>query len=283
MATTTTNYGYNISQGGDLVNPLTDIFPNFTAIDGDLKAVSDTAITTATELKTGTVHALTRSDADRDAIRFTATANFTAGETFTVDGVQVTALTTSGEALTTGAYIIGSEVFAILKGTLLTMFVSQNITDADTLDGHDSTYFATDSDMDQAQQDISDLSTKVGTAVLTTTAQDCSGAINEINANLFENTAELLCTSASGVYGDKTLSNPISDYKFISIQSTIDGSYWDICEMTVATYKLTSQSNQIVTGFNQNGGGISYYVDDNTIHVARRSGVDVAYKIYGIK
>ena len=180
MATTTTNYGYNISEGTDLVNPLTDIFPNFTAIDGDLKAVSDTAITTATELKTGTVHALTRADADRDAIRFTATANFTAGETFTVDGVQVTALTTSGEALTTGAYIIGSEVFAILKGTLLTMFVSQNITDADTLDGHDSTYFATDSDMDQAQQDISDLSTKVGTAVLTTTAQDCSGAINEI-------------------------------------------------------------------------------------------------------
>ena len=198
MATTTTNYGYNISEGTDLVNPLTDIFPNFTAIDGDLKAVSDTAITTATELKTGTVHALTRADADRDAIRFTATANFTAGETFTVDGVQVTALTTSGEALTPGAYIIGSEVFAILKGTLLTMFVSQNITDADTLDGHDSTYFATDSDMDQAQQDISDLSTKVGTAVLTTTAQDCSGAINEINANLSNIDKEIAITGTTG-------------------------------------------------------------------------------------
>lgn len=186
MATTTTNYGYNISEGTDLVNPLTDIFPNFTAIDGDLKSVSNEAITTATELKTGTVHALTRSDTDREAIRFTATSNFTAGETFTIDGTQVTALTTSGEALTTGAYIIGSEVFCILKGTLLTMFVSQNITDADTLDGHDSTYFATDADMTQAENDITALSTKVGTAVLTTTAQDCSGAINELNTDLTE-------------------------------------------------------------------------------------------------
>ena len=225
MATTTTNYGYNISEGTDLVNPLTDIFPNFTAIDGDLKAVSDTAITTATELKTGTVHALTRADADRDAIRFTATANFTAGETFTVDGVQVTALTTSGEALTTGAYIIGSEVFAILKGTLLTMFVSQNITDADTLDGHDSTYFATDSDMDQAQQDISDLSTKVGTAVLTTTAQDCSGAINEINANL------------SHIEAFYQSNSPVTSAPDYYRQITLSGSYssMDGCSITLAS------------------------------------------------
>ena len=227
MATTTTNYGYNISDGADLVNPLTDIFPNFTAIDGDLKAVSDTAITTATELKTGTVHALTRTDADRDAIRFTATANFTAGETFTVDGVQVTALTTSGEALTTGAYIIGSEVFAILKGTLLTMFVSQNITDADTLDGHDSTYFATDSDMDQAQQDISDLSTKVGTAVLTTTAQDCSGAINEINANLSKTIKWRKIwtnTSPTSNFASQNIPTDGNDYDFVKVYYTFNNN-----------------------------------------------------------
>ena len=184
MARTTTNYGYNISEGTDLVNPLTDIFPNFEEIDTDLKEVSDAAVGSATELKTGTVHALTRSDTDRDIFTFTATANFTAGDTFTVDSVQVTALTTSGEALTTGCYIIGSEVLCSLKGTLLTVYTSQVVTNATTLDGHAADYFATASDLQNTDGDVSALSTKVGSAVLTTTAQDCSGAINEINANL---------------------------------------------------------------------------------------------------
>ena len=115
------------------------------------------------------------------------------------------------------------------------------------------------------------------------TADNVQEAIDELNTDLSYNTADLLATSTMGSSGDKTLAHPISDYKFISIQSSIDNSYWDICEMSVATYKLTSQSNQIVTGFNANGGGLSYYVDDNTIYVARRSGVDVAFKIYGIK
>lgn len=185
MARTTTNYGFNISEGSDLVNPLTDIFPNFEDIDTDLKSVSDDAIGTATELLTGTVHAITRADSDRDCIRFTATSNFTAGETFTVDGVQVTALTPDGQTLATGSYIIGSEVFAILKGTLLTVYVSPaKAKDSDLLDGHDSTYFAKESDMQTAQNDISTMSAKVGTGVFDTTAQDCVGAVNELSANL---------------------------------------------------------------------------------------------------
>lgn len=236
MATTTTNYGYNISEGTDLVNPLTDIFPNFTAIDGDLKSVSNEAITTATELKTGTVHALTRSDADREAIRFTATSNFTAGETFTVDGTQVTALTTSGEALTTGAYIIGSEVFCILKGTLLTMFVSQNITDADTLDGHDSTYFATDADMTQAENDITALSTKVGTAVLTTTAQDCSGAINELNTDLSELNKVLWTNqNPTQAFAPQTVNIDLTNYDAVDI--TFDRVEGGSCQGTFRMVK----------------------------------------------
>lgn len=192
MARTTTNYGFNISEGSDLVNPLTDIFPNFEDIDTDLKSVSDDAIGTATELLTGTVHALTRADSDRDCIRFTATSNFTAGETFTVDGVQVTALTPDGQTLATGSYIIGSEVFAILKGTLLTVYVSPaKAKDSDLLDGHDSTYFAKDSDMTDAQNDISTMSAKVGTGVLDTTAQNCVGAINELNSSLTVSDSEL--------------------------------------------------------------------------------------------
>ena len=219
MARTTTNYGFNISEGTDLVNPLTDIFPNFEDIDTDLKNVSDSSVTTATELKTGTVHALTRSDGDREIIRFTATANFTAGETFTVDGVQVTALTTSGEQLTTGCYIIGSEVLCALKGTLLTFYISQVVTDATTLEGHGASYFATASDLSNTDGNVSALSTKVGTAVLTTTAQDCSGAINELNANL-SNIKNLWTNSDPSVsFASQTVILSSADYDVLFVFS----------------------------------------------------------------
>lgn len=186
MARTTTNYGFNISEGSDLVNPLTDIFPNFESLDTDLKEVSDASIGEATELKTGTVHALTRTDSDKDVFKFTATSNFTAGDTFTVDSEQVSALTTSGEQLTTGCYIIGSEVLVAKKGTLLTFYISNVITDASTLEGHDASYFATASDLADTNNDVLALSNKVGSAILTTQAQDCSGAINELNEKLSE-------------------------------------------------------------------------------------------------
>ena len=189
MARTTTNYGYNISEGNDPVNPLVDIFPNWDAIDGDLKDVSDAAVTEATELLTGTVHALTRVDTDRNVIVFTATSNYTAGETFTVDGTQVTALTPDGQTLATGSYIIGSSVFALLKGTLLTVYVgAAKAKDSDKLDGEDSSYYATASDLNDLDNAVDAISTKVGTAVLQTTAPDLSGAVNELNSNLSKHT-----------------------------------------------------------------------------------------------
>ena len=89
-------------------------------------------------------------------LRFTATSRFTAGDTFTVDGVQVSALTVSGEQLPDGAYIIGSEVLAYLKGTLLTVFTSQGTLatakNALKLGGNDPEYYATASAVQTAQE-----------------------------------------------------------------------------------------------------------------------------------
>lgn len=225
MARTTTNYGWNISEGSDLVNPLTDIFPNFESLDTDLKDVSNASIGEATELKTGTVHALTRTDSDKDVFKFTATSNFTAGDTFTVDTEQVSALTTSGEQLTTGCYIIGSEVLVAKKGTLLTFYISNVITDASTLEGHDASYFATASDLADTDSDVLALSNKVGSAILTTHAQDCSGAINELNASLPDVShigeyVELASFTASS--NSITLSDSLDNYRAIavSIQAT---------------------------------------------------------------
>ena len=187
MARQTTNYGFNISEGTDLVNPLTDIFPNFEDIDTDLKGVSDSAVGTATELLTGTVHALVRSDSDRNVFTFTATSNFEAGETFTLDGVQVTALTPDGQTLSTGCYIIGSEVLVAVKGTLMTVYVNPSkALDSDKLDGHDSTYYATASDVSDLSDDVSALSSKVGTGTLTV-GNDCVDGINTLNTHLIFN------------------------------------------------------------------------------------------------
>ena len=185
MARTTTYYGLNISEGNDPVNPLVDIFPNFEDLDSDLKDVSDAAVGTATELTTGTVHALTRSDTDRDVFLFVATSNFEAGETFTLDGVQVTALTPDGQPLATGSYVIGSVVLCALQSTLLTVYVNPaKAKDSDKLDGQHGTYYATASDVTDLGDTVTAISNKVGSAVLTTTAPDCSGAINELNSNL---------------------------------------------------------------------------------------------------
>lgn len=216
MARKTTNYGFNISEGNDLVNPLTDIFPNFEDIDTDLKGVSDSAVGTATELLTGTVHALVRSDSDRNVFTFTATSNFKAGETFTLDGVQVTALTPDGQTLSTGCYIIGSEVLVAVKGTLMTVYVNPSkALDSDKLDGHDSTYYATASDVSDLSGDVSALSSKVGTGTLTV-GNDCVDGINTLNVRL-NNFADVHGTSILGVGESKVLegNNPAAKYLVI--------------------------------------------------------------------
>ena len=184
---TTTNYGLKLYEGTDLFNPLTVENVNAGDIDTAMKAISDHSVGAATELTTGTVHAITRADADRNVFLFVATSNFTAGDTFTLDGNQVSALTPDGQQLATGSYVIGSSVLCALHDTLITVYVNPaKAKDADMLDGHDSSYYATDSDLDTVAGTIQAVSDKVGTAVLTTTAPDCSGAINELNTQLNE-------------------------------------------------------------------------------------------------
>lgn len=218
MARQTTNYGFNISEGTDLVNPLTDIFPNFEDIDTNLKSVSDSAVGTATELLTGTVHALVRSDSDRNVFTFTATSNFEAGETFTLDGVQVTALTPDGQTLSTGCYIIGSEVLVAVKGTLMTVYVNPSkALDSDKLDGHDSTYYATASDVSDLSSDVSALSSKVGTGTLTV-GNDCVDGINTLNTHLTQSIDIINETHNSAWFGTITTNNKT---KLVTFSMTI--------------------------------------------------------------
>lgn len=121
MATTTTNYGFNIADGSDTVNLLTQCYPNFTSLDSILYPIEQSGTTTATATKVGTVHQIVRVNSNCAMLRFVATANYTSGDTFTVDGASVTATSVSGEALPSGAFVINQSVLAILNGSVLTV------------------------------------------------------------------------------------------------------------------------------------------------------------------
>ena len=152
----TDNFDLIVVEGSDTVNLLTQMNPNTEVIDEQMFKNQNAGVQTATELLSGTVHAITRSVPDASMIRFTAVSRFTAGDTFTVDGVQVSALLPSGEQLPDGAFIIGSEVLCVLKGTLLTVFASGGAValakNAEKLGGQLPSYYATKAEVDSAQE-----------------------------------------------------------------------------------------------------------------------------------
>ena len=120
--TNTTNYGLNIVEGTDIVNPLTQFNPNFNSIDTIMKANADAAVTSASCIKSGTVHTITRTNTDAEMFVFTATGDWNTGDTMIVDGVTVTPVLPDGTALLTGSYLINSEVLASIKGTKVTIY-----------------------------------------------------------------------------------------------------------------------------------------------------------------
>lgn len=200
-----------LAEGSDIVNPLVQDVQNYESIDEQMFKNRNAGVQNATELKSGTVHAITRNVPDAQFITFTATSNYTAGETFTVDGIQVTALTVGGETLPTGAYVINSQVLCVLKGTLLTVYgVGSEVADNSlALNGHPDTYFGTKKDVDNAIN----------------TSNAANELVNEINTNLNgmrfiaysdDTTVNGYATSASLV-SDVKFSTPLNNAKYIVI------------------------------------------------------------------
>lgn len=122
--TYTTNYNLNIVEGTDIVNPLTQLNPNFTSLDSIVKGVSDASVDHATCIKTGTVHAVTRTNTDANVFRFTATGNWNTGDTMTVDGTLVSVFVADGTAPAQGCFVINTEVLAAIQGTRVTLYVT---------------------------------------------------------------------------------------------------------------------------------------------------------------
>lgn len=195
----TTNFGYKKYEGTDLFNPLIVEAANIESIDENERDIELKTVGTATELVSGTVHAITRADEGCSMFRFTAVSNFNAGETFTVDGQQVTALLTTGEALGSGAYIIGSEVLCCLRDTLMTVFCNSGTVtvaaDAEKLGGQLPAYYGTAEDTAQAV-----LVAQSANAISLSNQQ----AITELNENLTQIQEEIIpsITDASLTYSD---------------------------------------------------------------------------------
>ena len=117
----TPHYNLNLPEGTDIVNPLIQDNPNYSAIDAALYANKQRVVGTATHTKTGTNHSIVLADSDIPVFRFVATGDYATGDTFSVDGVTVTARIADGSSIPTGAFKINSTVEAILDGTILNL------------------------------------------------------------------------------------------------------------------------------------------------------------------
>ncbi len=120
----TSNYNLNLPEGTDIVNPLVDYNPNFTVIDGAMKANADRTVGRATCIKSGTTHVVTRSNTGSNIINFTATGDWNEGDTMTIDSVIVSVFLPDGSAALNGSYLINTEVFGILNGTRFTLYTN---------------------------------------------------------------------------------------------------------------------------------------------------------------
>lgn len=197
--TTTPNYGFNIAEGTDIVNLLTQSYPNFTSLDTILKSIELTGITSAVATKAGTVFQVVRTNAALNVLKFIATANYAAGDTFTVDGVAVTATALDGTALPAGAFVINQTVMALLNGTVLTVLVGGGISgpiEAEDVDYDNATsgLAATDvqAAIDEVAADVDAVNTNVSTYV--------SGTIAAGNTSITLTSNAILTTSFIDIY-----------------------------------------------------------------------------------
>lgn len=172
----TTNYELKQYEGSDTFNPLNVDVPNMTKIDQVMYANELNSIPSATHVLSGTVHAIVRSKPDSRFFQFVATADFTFGDTVTVDGIAYTAQTTNGQVLNTNAFVENANVLCCLVGSELTFFVSSVGTapDSDRLGGELPAYYATQADMTQAQLDIGGNASDIN---------DLSGELHNIISN----------------------------------------------------------------------------------------------------
>lgn len=182
----TTNYNLNLVEGTDIVNPLVQQNPNYSTIDAAMFANKQASIGTGTELTAGTVHTITRLNPDSNYVRFTATSNWTAGDTMVVDSTPVSVYLSDGTTPATGAYVINTEVLILVNGSRVTILTSGAVISTAAQISYDNTQSglsATD-----VQNAIDEVNEKIDGKVLASVTADgvktYSDILNELYADL---------------------------------------------------------------------------------------------------
>lgn len=137
--TYTTNYNLMLVEGTDVVNPLTQLNPNISDIDSQMKSNADATVARATCTKTGTNHAVTTANSDAAMQRFTATGNWETGDTMTIDGVSVSVYLPDGTAPQTGCFVINSEVIIAINGSRVTLYAAPALSQSASDISYDNT------------------------------------------------------------------------------------------------------------------------------------------------
>ena len=183
----TPHYNLNLPEGTDIVNPLVQDNPNYTAIDTALYGNKLRVVGTATHVKTGTNHTITLGDSDINQFKFVATGDYATGDTFTVDGVTVTPRIADGSTIPNGAFKINSTVLCALDGSIL------NLINVDAING-DTLTTALNSVTPVSGSNANGEYTKFpdGTLICTKVVSLSSFAINTAFGALFESAVQNL-------------------------------------------------------------------------------------------
>lgn len=149
--TNTENFNFELYEGADLFNPLTVENGNFEKVDRFLNMAMTLNPQKYQELYLNDVHNLGIAagvSLGSCLLYFNAARSWTAGDTMKIDGNAVSVRTPAGNAPPTGAWVAGVTVCGYWSKDqgVFTVYVASGVTgdiDAKTLDGHDSSYFAT--------------------------------------------------------------------------------------------------------------------------------------------
>ena len=156
----TTNFSFLLPEGTDIVNPLTQMNPNWSDLDTALTFFNARINTNAVATKAGTVFNFVRQRPNNTVnfpafFRFVAPADYNTGDTFTVEGTAKTALTPDGNALQDKCFVTGAVVLAALSGNELYIYVdSKYIPTASEVTSTDGNV---QSDIDGIKSDVSSI------------------------------------------------------------------------------------------------------------------------------
>lgn len=210
--TQSTHYGLKIVEGSDTVNPLLIDNDNYEAIDGHMFDNECAGVGTATEVTTGTVHALTREKETQTIFRFRATSNYILGDTFSVDGDVVSAQLSDGSALSNRCYIIGSEVLCSLISGQLTLYIPKIYDANNVMNGTKS-----------VKENIDELTTDVSTLNKTVSGIKYD-VLGRIEANTNENWGSVLGRLRDTYFED--MSSKLNYYQLGCNVDGVNGMYF---------------------------------------------------------